>query len=144
MVGDASRLPQKEFPWQGVAPKATLAGYRMLYNCIDWVAPGYGHGYGVFAPQAIEDAVEDGVDIMVLSWTLNDMRSVLWGYQMEPAKEFVSATVQAATALGVWVVTGAGDWGWDGLYAIMNTVPSMDVMSVAMVDNLGVSCHIAL
>ena len=84
----------------GVAPGARLMNYRVFYPSS---SDGYERAYAVEIIQAIEDAVADGADILVVGWSDG-------GAQL-PFASPVAAALRAAIASGVVVVGPAGNEG---------------------------------
>jgi len=83
----------------GVAPGAWLSNYRVFYPNAD----GEELAYSSELLQAIEDAVTDGADVLLLAWSSP--------HYVHPLRSPVAQALQAAMNAGVVVVAAAGNVG---------------------------------
>jgi hypothetical protein len=84
----------------GVAPNARLMNYRVFYPTTDGRQP---TAYSSEIIAAVEDAVQDGAQVILVPWTSNGARS--------PVDSPVAQALANAVAAGCVLVAAAGDAG---------------------------------
>ena len=101
----------------GVAPKVDLGAYKVF---------GPGSTTSEVIVQALEDAYEDGMDIVNMSLGA----AFAWGQDYP-----TTAMSNELTAQGVTVINSAGNSGGDGTWSLSAPANAHDVISVASADN---------
>ena len=88
----------------GVAPAAYLMNYRIFYPTNSPDGFENGNGWVVEIVQAIEDAVNDGADVLSNSWGSSHQNTLAWP---DPMVEAAESAVQAGV-VGVWAQGNSG------------------------------------
>jgi subtilisin family serine protease len=88
----------------GIAPKAYLMNYRIFYPSTSPEAFQNGNGYVAEIVQAIEDAVDDGADVLSNSWGSTHQNTLDWPDPMVQAAE----SAVDAGVVGVWAQGNSG------------------------------------
>jgi subtilisin family serine protease len=93
-----------ELRLSGIAPAAYLMNYRIFYPTNSPDGFENGNGWVVEIVQAIEDAVEDGADVLSNSWGSSHQNTLAWP---DPMVQAADAAVDAGV-VGVWAQGNSG------------------------------------
>jgi subtilisin family serine protease len=104
--GTTANIQGVDVELSGVAPRAFLMNYRVFYPSTSQADFQNGNAYVAELVQAIEDAVEDGADVISNSWGSSYQNTLAWPDPMVQAAE-------AAVDAGVVMVFAQGNSGPD-------------------------------